>query len=97
MAGRRGRMRPRPGGACAPGPGGACTAREQLKEADRAPIFEAGSRGAAVKLRFRPGAPAAPERHRLRLLPSGPDLVHGLTSRRDRTINTTTGGADPGA
>ena len=66
------------------------------KKADRAPSVEAGTRGAATVSRLRFGAPAAPEGDRLRLLPSGPDLVHGSSSPRDRTI-TRAQGADPGA
>jgi hypothetical protein len=54
---------------------------------DRAPPVEAGTRGAATVSRLLFGAPAAPEGGRLRLLPSGPDLVHGSSSPRDRTIN----------
>gem|GEM_PF-4417738 len=54
---------------------------------DRAPSFVAGTRGAACVLWLRPGAPAAPEGDRLRLLPSGPDLVHGPPPPRDRAIN----------
>jgi hypothetical protein len=38
---------------------------------------------------LRHGAPVAPGGYRLRLLPSGPDLVHGPPSLRDRAINTT--------
>ena len=57
------------------------------RRADRAPSVEAGTRGAATVSRLRSGAPAAPEGGRLRLLPSGPDLVHGSSSPRDRTIN----------
>src|SRR5207302_6046433 len=44
-----------------------------------------------------PVNPVAPEGDRLRLLPSGPDLVHGPSSPRDRTIDASRRGADPGA
>ena len=40
-----------------------------------------------------PGAPAAPAGDRLRLLPSGPDLVHKPTPRGTRTIDAPNGGA----
>ncbi len=56
---------------------------------DRAPSVDACTRGATTVCRLRFSAPAAPGGDRLRLLPSGPDLVHGSPSRRDRTINTT--------
>src|SRR5437764_2073087 len=66
------------------------------KEVDRAPPVEAGTRGAATVSRLRSGAPAAPEGGRLRLLPSGPDLVHGSSSPRDRTIDVAHGALTPG-
>ena len=40
-----------------------------------------------------PGAPAAPAGDRLRLLPSGPDLVRKPTPRGTRTIDAPSGGA----
>ena len=46
--------------------------------------------------RLRPGDPAAPAGDRLRLLPSGPDLVHGPTSRGTRP-STPERRAGPGA
>jgi hypothetical protein len=42
--------------------------------------------------RLRPGVPAALPVHRLRLLPSGPDRVHGSGSRRTRPSTLHTGG-----
>ena len=66
------------------------------KRADRAPSVEAGTRGAATVSRLRFGAPAAPEGGRLRLLPSGPDLVHGSSSPRDRTIDIAHRALTPG-
>ena len=66
------------------------------KKADRAPSVEAGTRGAASVSRLRPGAPATPEGGRLRLLPSGPDLVHGSSSPRDRTIDAAHRALTPG-
>ncbi len=42
-----------------------------------------------------PGTPAAHARHRLRLLPSGPDLVHGATLRGTRAIDTASGALTP--
>ena len=48
------------------------------------PSVEVGLRGLTAVLRLRPGDPAAPAGDRLRLLPSGPDLVHGPTSRGTR-------------
>ncbi len=65
------------------------------KTVDRAPSIETRSPGACVSDRSGPGAPAAHIGDRLRLLPSGPDLIHGPTSRGTRAINTTTGGLTP--
>jgi hypothetical protein len=42
--------------------------------------------------RLRPGVPAALPVHRLRLLPSGPDRVHGSGSRRTRPSTLLAGG-----
>jgi hypothetical protein len=42
--------------------------------------------------RLRPGCPAALSVHRLRLLPSGPDRVHGSESRRTRPSTLLAGG-----
>jgi hypothetical protein len=42
--------------------------------------------------RLRPGAPAALPVHRLRLLPSGPDRVHGSGSRGTRPSTLLAGG-----
>ena len=66
------------------------------KKADRAPSVEAGTRGAATVSRLLLGAPMAPEGGRLRLLPSGPDLVHGSSSSRDRTIDIAHRAQTPG-
>ena len=66
------------------------------RKADRAPSVEAGTRGAASVSRLRSGAPLAPEGGRLRLLPSGPDLVHGSSSPRDRTIDAAHRALTPG-
>jgi len=51
--------------------------------ADRAPLVEARSRALDAVHGSGSGFPAAPADDRLRLLPSGPDLVHGPTSRGD--------------
>jgi hypothetical protein len=53
------------------------------EKADRAPSLEAGPRALPSSDDSGPGPPAAPAGDRLRLLPSGPDLVHGPTSRGD--------------
>src|SRR3984885_13950435 len=66
------------------------------QKADRAPSVEAGTRGAASVSRLRSGTPVAPEGGRLRLLPSGPDLVHGSSSPRDRTIDAAHRALTPG-
>ena len=66
------------------------------KLVDRAPPVEAGSPGACAAACSGPGAPAAPAGDRLRLLPSGPDLVHGPTSRGTRAIDAGGRRADPG-
>ena len=50
--------------------------------------------GAIPGSRLRPGGPAAHSVHRLRLLPSGPDRVHGSESRRTRP-STLLAGGDP--
>src|SRR3954453_3471161 len=63
---------------------------------DRAPFVEAGSPGACATGRSGTGTPAAPAGTRLRLLPSGSDLVHGPTSRGTRAINAAGRRADPG-
>jgi len=79
------------------GPGRAlAAARRPSKKADRAPSVEAGTRGAASVTRLRLGTPLAPEGGRLRLLPSGPDLVHGSSSPRDRTIDVAHRALTPG-
>ena len=54
------------------------------------------TQGAAAASKLRLGTPDAPGGDRLRLLPSGPDLVHSSPSRRDLTITTSKRGADPG-
>jgi len=51
---------------------------------DRAPSVEAGSPGAFAASCSGTGDPATPIGDRLRLLPSGPDLVRGPTSRGTR-------------
>src|SRR3712207_3383385 len=74
-----------------------CRARPRAhsKLVDRAPSVEAWSRALNAARDSGPGAPAAPADDRLRLLPSGPDLVHGPTSRGTRAIDATNGAADP--
>src|SRR5436305_11577123 len=85
-------MRPRPGGACTAGG----RAHARARKMDRAPSVVAGTRDAAAVSELRSGAPVAPGGDRLRLLPSGSDLVHGPPSPRDRTITASRHGADPG-
>ncbi len=65
-------------------------------EVDRAPPVEAGTWVATFVGWLRFGAPATPGDDRLRLLPSGPDLVHGSPSPRDRAIIASWRSADPG-
>jgi hypothetical protein len=48
--------------------------------------------GAIPGSRLRPSDPAAHPGHRLRLLPSGPDRVHGSESRRTRPSTLLSGG-----
>src|SRR5581483_11477554 len=60
---------------------------------DRAPPVEARSRGAPDGPGSGRGSPAAPAGTRLRLLPSGPDLVRGPTSRGTPPINAPADGA----
>ena len=48
---------------------------------DRAPVFENGPPGVSAAIWLRPGGSAAHGEDRLRLLPSGSDLVHGTPSR----------------
>ena len=50
-------------------------------QVDRAPVFENGPPGVSAAIRLRPGGSAAHGEDRLRLLPSGSDLVHGTPSR----------------
>src|SRR5205823_13822786 len=63
---------------------------------DRAPSVEAGSR-ARLRPWLRPGLPAAPAGNRLRLLPSGSDLVHGPTTRGTRPSTPAAGALAAGA
>src|SRR4051794_19685843 len=65
-------------GGCSPGAN---------EEADRAPSIEVGLRALTPRAAPAPGAPAAPVGIRLRLLPSGPDLIHEPTSRGTRAIS----------
>ena len=53
----------------------------QVVDVDRAPSFEAVLRAPALRAAPAPGFPAAHVGIRLRLLPSGPDLIHRPTSR----------------
>ena len=62
---------------------------------DRAPRPRAHGSRRVPGRRLLPGAPAAPEAHRLGLLPSGPDPVHGAPLRRDPALNTTCPALDP--
>src|SRR4051812_26030276 len=64
---------------------------------DRAPSIETLPPDAGVCDGSGSGAPAAHVGDRLRLLPSGPDLVHRPTPRGTRAINTTAGGLTPKA
>src|SRR5512145_1717597 len=50
-------------------------------QADRAPVLENCPPGVSAAFRLRPGGSAAHGEDRLRLLPSGSDLVHGTPSR----------------
>jgi hypothetical protein len=54
--------------------------------------LDPGTTDAIPGSRLRPGAPAAHLVHRLRLLPSGPDRVHGSWSRRTQPSTLLTGG-----
>ena len=56
-------------------------------EVDRAPHVETRRRSPVAARGSGPGAPAAPAGDRLRLLPSGPDLVRKPTPRGTRTID----------
>ena len=87
------RRRSAAGGYVAPGR----RAQRGPRKVDRAPPVEAGTRGAAAVSRLRFGAPAAPGGDRLRLLPSGPDLVHGSSSPTGPNHQHREQGADPGA
>ena len=61
---------------------------------DRAPLVEIPPAGRLIAARGSgPGAPAAPAGDRLRLLPSGPDLVRKPTPRGTRTIDAPGDGA----
>ena len=71
--------------------------RARMKKADRAPSFELGLRAPAPGRDSGSGTPATPAGDRLRLLPSGPDLVHGPTSRGTRAINASLDVATPPA
>ncbi len=65
-----------------------------LRIADRAPLVEISATGRLIAARHSgPGAPAAPAGDRLRLLPSGPDLVRKPTPRGTRTIDAPGDGA----
>ncbi len=55
-------------------------------------VLDPGDTGAIPGSRLRPGTPAAHLVHRLRLLPSGPDRVHGSWSRRTQPSTLLTGG-----
>src|ERR1700691_800361 len=58
------------------------------KKMDRAPLVETPASNRLVAARDSgSGAPAAPAGVRLRLLPSGPDLVHEPTPRGTRAID----------
>jgi len=64
------------------------------KKMDRAPLVEASASDRLTAARDSgSGTPAAPAGDRLRLLPSGPDLVHKPTPRGTRTIDAPCGGA----
>ena len=67
------------------------------KRVDRAPCVEVGSRAPVPGRGSGSGNPATPAGDRLRLLPSGPDLVHGSTSYGTRAIDTVLGAATPRA
>ncbi len=65
-----------------------------LLVADRAPLVETPTTGRLIAARDSgPGTPAAPAGDRLRLLPSGPDLVRKPTPRGTRTIDAPSDGA----
>ncbi len=59
-------------------------------------LHRCGTRGAATVWRLRSGTPTTPEGGRLRLLPSGPDLVHGSSSSWDLTIDAANGARTSG-
>ncbi len=61
------------------------------READRAPGLETLPPRRLRLRRLGSGPPASPIGDRLRLLPSGPDLVHGPTSRGTRAVNVAAG------
>ncbi len=79
------------------GPLSAAPSRRAVQEVDRAPSSEAQSPGACACDGSGPGTPAAHVGDRLRLLPSGPDLIHGPTPRGTRAISTITCGLTPKA
>src|SRR5215210_8072714 len=54
------------------------------------------SPSASTGCKLRSGDPASPADDRLRLLPSGPDLVHGSTSRGTRPSTPRSGALAPG-
>jgi len=56
------------------------------------PVLDLCAAVAIPGSRLRPDDPAAHSVHRLRLLPSGPDRVHGSRSRRTRPSTLLTGG-----
>jgi len=63
-------------------------------EHERHPLLEILATGRLIAVQHSgPGTPAAPAGDRLRLLPSGPDLVHKPTPRGTRTIDAPNSGA----
>ena len=55
------------------------------------PVLDWGTAGAYTGSLLRPGTPTALSGRRLRLLPSGPDRVHGSESRRTQPSTLLTG------
>ena len=72
-------------------PGGCSSAADD--DGPCTPLRDARHPAPAIATDSAPGAPAAPGGDRLRLLPSGPDLVREPTSRGTRTINAPGDGA----
>ena len=66
--------------------------KDTFTDGDRAPAVDAGELKRFPDRWLRPGVPAAPTSARLPLLPSGPDGVRRLVSRRTRPSSLRTEG-----